>query len=61
MTFEERVRALCERAASSDSETEAIELARQVQSLMHQRVEELRGNLLVMPLLGSTSRDAKLA
>jgi hypothetical protein len=61
MTFEERVRVLCEQAASSDSETEEIELARQVQSLMHQRVEELRGNLLVMPLLGSTSRDAKLA
>ena len=61
MTFEERVRVLCEQAANSDSETEEIELARQVQSLMHQRVEELRGNLLVMPLLGSTSRDAKLA
>jgi hypothetical protein len=49
MTFEERVRQLCEQAAAAGSETEAIELARQAQSLIHDRIEGLRGNLLTMP------------
>jgi hypothetical protein len=31
MTFEERVRKLCEQAAAAGAETEAIELARQLQ------------------------------
>jgi hypothetical protein len=57
MTFEERVRHLCNQVATSGSETEAIQLARQLQSLMHERVEELRGNLLTMPLLGPDSKD----
>ena len=61
MTFEERVRLLCDRVATSDSESEAIELARQLQSLMHERVEELRGNLLTMPLFGPDSKDVKCA
>jgi hypothetical protein len=56
MTFEERVRQLCDHVATSGSETEAIELARQLQSLMHERVEEVRGNLLTMPLLGPDSK-----
>jgi hypothetical protein len=61
MTFEERVRQLCEQAAAAGSETEAIELARQAQSLIHDRIEELRGNLLTMPSLGSTLKELKRA
>ena len=49
MTFEQRVRQLCEQVAACASETEAIELTRQLQPLMHERIEILRGNLLTMP------------
>jgi hypothetical protein len=34
-------------------------LVRQLQSMMHERVEELRGNLLTMPSLGPPSKDVK--
>jgi hypothetical protein len=61
MTFEERVRDLCEQAARSTSETEGIELARQLQVLMHDRVEELRGNLLTMPFPGRLQKMRKRA
>jgi hypothetical protein len=61
MTFEECIRELCEQAAACASETGAVELARQLRSLMHERVEELRGNLLTMPLFGPTSKVAKRA
>lgn len=61
MTFEERVRDLCERVARSTSETEAIELARQLQILMHDRVEELRGKLLTMPFSGTLQELRKRA
>jgi hypothetical protein len=60
MTFEERVRQLCEQAAAAGSETEAIDLVRQAQSLIHDRIEGLRGNLLTMPL-GSTLKALKRA
>ena len=61
MTFEERVREMCEQAAACGSEIEAIGLVRQLQSMMHERVEELRGNLLTMPSLGPPSKDMKRA
>jgi hypothetical protein len=61
MTFEERVRELCKQVAACNSEIEAIGLARQLQSLVHERIEGLRGNLLTMPLLGPTSKDLKRA
>ena len=53
--FEERIRKLCEQVTASSSDTEAVDLARQLQSLMHERVEELRRNL---PVGTSTSNDA---
>jgi hypothetical protein len=56
MTFEERVRELCKQVATCNSEIEAIGLVRQLQSLMHERVQELRGNLLTMPSLGPPSK-----
>jgi hypothetical protein len=61
MTFEERVRELCGRVATCNSEIEAVKLARQLQSLVHERVEEPRGNLLTMPSLGPPSKDVKRA
>jgi hypothetical protein len=57
MTFDERVRVLCERAAGCESETEAVKLARQVHGLLHERIEGLRVDLLSMPLLLSSSND----
>jgi hypothetical protein len=59
MTFQESVRELCEHAAACNSDIEAIGLVRQLQSMMHERVEELRGNLLTMPSLGPPSKDVK--
>jgi hypothetical protein len=61
MTFEERVRQLCEQVAASGSEAEAIELSRELQSLIHERIEVLRGKLLTMPSIGLTFKELKRA
>ena len=61
MTFEERVLHLCEQVAASRSEAEAIELARELQSLIHERIEGLRGKLLTMPSIAVASEDLKRA
>jgi hypothetical protein len=61
MTFEERIRQLCEQLAASASEAEAIELSRELQSLIHDRIEGLRGKLLTMPSIGLTSKELKSA
>jgi len=48
MTFEEHILKLCKEAVTCKSEAEAIELALQTQALMHERIEELRGNLITL-------------
>jgi len=55
MTFEERIRELCEQVTASGSEVEVVALVRQLRSLMHERTEELRRTI---PVFGSTSKDA---
>lgn len=45
MNFDQEIKRLCEEAVACTSEAGAAELARQAQSLMHARIEELRGNL----------------
>lgn len=49
MNFEQEILRLCEEAVACRSEAGAAELARQVQSLMHARIEQLRGNLVDHP------------
>ena len=55
MTFEERIRELCEQVTTSGSEAEVVALVRQLRSLMHERTEELRRTI---PVFGSPSKDA---
>jgi hypothetical protein len=55
MTFEQRMGKLCKDAVASESEQEAVEILRQMQELMHNRIEELRGNLITLPPVGPTT------
>jgi hypothetical protein len=52
MTFEQQINCLCEKAVACKSEEEAVEIARQMQALMHNRIEELRSNLITLPPVG---------
>lgn len=49
MEFEQEIIRLCEEAVACKSEAGATELARQVQCLIHGRIEQLRGNLADPP------------
>lgn len=49
MEFEQEIMRLCEEAVACKSEAGAAELARQVQCLIHGRIEQLRGNLADPP------------
>ena len=46
---------LCKEAIACESEKRAVELAREMQALMHKRVENLRQNLITLPPLGPTN------
>ncbi len=59
--FEEQISALCQEVIACKSEEQAIELARRIQSLMHARIEELRGNLITLPPIGPTGIDKQSA
>ena len=49
MNFDQEIIRLCEEAVACKSEAGAAELARQAQTMMHARIEELRGNLAAPP------------
>ena len=55
MTFEQQIHKLCEEAIACRCEDDAIAVTRRIQMLMHARIEELRGNLSNLPLLGDTA------
>ncbi len=61
MTFEQQIMKLCEEAVACKSEQRAIELAREMQALMHSRIEELRVHLITLPPLGPTNIGEKSA
>ncbi len=61
MTFEQQITKLCSEAIACKSEEEAVELVREIQTLMHKRIEELRGNLITLPPLGPTNVGDKIA
>lgn len=52
MTFEDQINKLAEDAIACASEDQAVELVRRMQSLMHERIESLRENLITVPLVG---------
>ena len=45
LRFEERIRQLCKQVVACKTEAEAEELAQQLKALLHDRIEQLRGNL----------------
>ena len=49
--FETRILELCEELISCDTDEGQIELAREMRVLLHERLEEIRGNLIVLPML----------
>ena len=57
--FETRILELCEELMSCESEEGQIELARKMRILVHQRIEELRGNLIILPMLDELSAGRK--
>jgi hypothetical protein len=57
--FEKRVRELCQQITDCKSERKAIELNRQLQALIHDRIEELRSNLIVFPVFMPDLRKEK--
>ena len=52
MFLEDRIKKLCEKIPTCESEAEVIEIARELRALIHQHCEELRGLLPVVPPLG---------
>jgi hypothetical protein len=50
-SFEDRVRELCAQVVACETEEETIILARQLHSLIHEHIEELRGKLATLPLV----------
>ena len=52
MTFEQQINRLSQQDVACKSEEEAVDIARQMQELMHNRIEELRSNLITLPPVG---------
>ena len=52
-SFEERVQDLCKQVTACETDTEAVELVRQLQLVLHERIEHLRGNLRTLPLVSN--------
>jgi hypothetical protein len=61
VNFEEQIIQLCEEVIACKSEEQAIELTRRIRSLMHTRIEELRGKLITLPPIGPTGIDKQSA
>ena len=58
MTFEDKVDKLAEEAIACTSEEQAIELIRRMQTLMHDRIETLRENLITVRPVGPVVQSA---
>jgi hypothetical protein len=48
-SFESRVKDLCKKLLACQTELEAIELNRELRILIHERIEQIRGNLIPFP------------
>lgn len=48
MTFEEQIEELCREALVCSSDDAAVEIIREMQALMHFRIEQLRSKLTVL-------------
>ena len=49
MSTEERVRTLSEAIIASDDEVKVLELTRELQTVIHEHIEDLRAKLLEVP------------
>lgn len=54
MPFEHRIRELCEQLADCRDDAAALRLAQELQALLHERIEQLRGHVSSLPLLKQT-------
>jgi hypothetical protein len=52
LPFDVRVRELCQQLIECKTQSEAAELAHQLQTLIHERIEELRGYLATLVIAG---------
>jgi len=48
-SFERRIKELCNRLVTCESEAEAIELSRELQKLIHERIEAIRSEFVASP------------
>ena len=57
--FDIRILELCKELLSCKSNEGQIELAREMRILVHERIEELRGNLIILPMLDELPATGK--
>lgn len=57
--FDARIAELCAELLSCESTEGQIELAREMRTLVHERFEELRGNLIILPMLDELAAGRK--
>ncbi len=58
MSVEERIRILSEAILASDDEAQVLELTRELQSVIHQHIEELRAKVLEIPAVMPSKIEA---
>ncbi len=58
MPFEDEIMKLCERICACNSDAEAIELTREMKSLLHDRILELRKSAVDPKMFESRHREA---
>lgn len=53
--FHTRILELCEELLACESEQRQVELAREMRTLVHERVEQIRGHLIILPMLDESA------
>jgi hypothetical protein len=61
MPLDEQIKAVCEQLISCKDEAEAAELCRLLKRLVHERVEETRLHVRILPLLAPNTNRKKAA
>jgi hypothetical protein len=58
MSVEERIRLLSEAILASEDEVKVVELTRELQTVIHEHIEELRAKLLEIPAVMPSKIEA---
>jgi hypothetical protein len=56
MPFETRIRELSKQLANCRDDALSLELARELQTVLHERIEQLRDRLAALPLVAAPSK-----